>query len=246
MGGLLTTMNDFARYVNLHLAAWPARNDPDHGIVRRATLREMHKPVEAIRLIADARNLAGEPAPYAVGYSYGLICSMNAQGEVSVSHSGGLPGFGSNYRFFPEHGLGVISFANLTYAGTSTVNTKVAAILIEKARLPRRTLPPSDILIQRQKEVARLVQSWDPALAESLVAENFFLDRSREEWITLARETLARAGTITSVGELTPENQLRGTFPLLGERGRVDVYFTLTPEKNPRVQELRLTFVATP
>lgn len=35
-------------------------------------------------------------------------------------------------------------------------------------------------------------------------------------------------------------------FPLVGERGRVDVTFTLTPEKDPRGQELSLTFVAPP
>ena len=51
---------------------------------------------------------------------------------------------------------------------------------------------------------------------------------------------------IKSVGSLVPENQLRGTFPLIGELGRVEVSFTLTPEKNPRVQELQLKFVKNP
>ena len=41
MGGLATTVRDYARYVALHLAAWPPRDDPDDGPVRRSSLREM-------------------------------------------------------------------------------------------------------------------------------------------------------------------------------------------------------------
>lgn len=246
MGGLLTTIRDLARYDRLHLSAWPARNDPDDGLVRRATLREMHQPAVITRVNGDARNFEGKPAPTASGYGYGLGWTMDSTGVVFVAHSGGLPGFGSNHRFYPEHGLAILSFANLTYAGTGAVNARVGALLIEKGGLPRRELPPSAILLARQKQVAALVQTWEPALADAIVAENFFLDRSRGAWSTQAREALASAGTITAVGALVPENQLRGTFPLIGGKGRVDVTFTLTPERDPRVQELRLAFVPAP
>jgi hypothetical protein len=137
----------------------------------------------------------------------------------------------------------VISFANLTYAGTSGVNARVAAILLDKLKLPRRTLPPSPILQLRKQQIAELIQGWDAKLATAIVAGNFFLDRAREDWIQRSRDMLAQAGRIISTGDLVPENQLRGTFPLIGETGRVDVFFTLTPESTPRLQELRLTFV---
>ena len=243
MGGLLTTMRDFARYVAMHLDAWPARNDPDRGFVRRATLREMHQPAMFSGLAAQARSLAGELQPSVSAYGYGLSWGIDSRGVVRVGHSGGLPGFGSNYRFYPDHGVAVISFANLTYAGTGAVNARVGALLIEKAGLPRRTLPASPLLQLRQRQVAELVQTWDPALAEAIVAENFFLDRSREDWQQHAREVLTRLGPVKSIGELVPENQLRGTFPLVGDHGRLDIFFTLTPERDPRLQELRLTFV---
>lgn len=246
MGGLFTTVTDFARYVAFHLSAWPPRNEPDQGVVRRATLREMHQPAVISSLTADARNLAGEAQPFVTGYGFGLRWSMDGANTINVGHSGGLPGFGSNYRFYPEHGFAVISFANLTYAPMGATNGKVGAILIEKAKLPRRTLPPSSVLDERKAQVARLVQTWDPALAGDLVAENFFLDRSRDEWKQRADAVLRQLGRVTSVGSIVPENQLRGAFPLSGENGRVDVFFTLTPEKTPRLQELRLTFVPRP
>jgi len=246
MGGLLTTTPDLARYLKLQLDAWPARNDPESGVALRATLREMQSPAVITRFDAAAKNLAGEIAPQVVGYGYGWRWTRDGSGVTTVGHSGGLPGFGSHHVFFPEHGIAILSFANLTYAGTGAVNSRVAALLIEKAKLPRRTLPPSALLRTRTAQVARLVQTWDESLAAALVAENFFLDRSRAAWRDLAADTLAKAGKITAVGEIVPENQLRGTFALQGEKGRVDVFFTLTPEADPRLQELSLTFVAAP
>jgi hypothetical protein len=203
----------------------------------------MHQPAMFSGLAAQARSLAGELQPSVSAYGYGLSWGIDSRGVVRVGHSGGLPGFGSNYHFYPDHGVAVISFANLTYAGTGAVNARVGALLIEKAGLPRRTLPASPLLQLRQRQVAELVQTWDPALAEAIVAENFFLDRSREDWQQHAREVLTRLGPVKSIGELVPENQLRGTFPLVGDHGRLDIFFTLTPERDPRLQELRLTFV---
>ncbi len=246
MGGLITTLRDFARYAALHLAAWPARNDPESGPVLRATIREMHRPAIFARFDATTRTPAGEPAPAVTAYGFGLRVMFDHAQNLNVGHSGGLPGFGSHWMIFPEHGFGVISFANLTYAGTAPINARVAALVLEKAKLPRRTVPPSPLLARRHHQVAELIQTWEPALADAILAENFFLDRARDDWRRLARETLARAGRIRSTGELTPENQLRGRFALVGETGRINVFFTLTPEREPRVQELRLAFVPTP
>jgi CubicO group peptidase (beta-lactamase class C family) len=243
MGGILTTLDDFAHYVSFHLSVWPPRDDADNGIVRRASVREMHKPAE-IAGVLTTRTVAGEPLPQAVGYAYGLRWAMDGQRTVSLGHGGGLPGFGSYYVFYPEYGFGVISFANLTYAGTSVATIKAGALLVEKAKLPPRQLPVSPTLQARKQQVAELVQNWDAKLADTIVAENFFPDRSRDDWIKLSRETLAKLGAIQSIGEIVPENQLRGTFPIVGENGRVDVFFTLTPEKTAKLQQLRLTFVA--
>ncbi len=243
MGGLLTTLEDFARYAAFHLTAWPPRDEPDRAPVRRATLREMHQPSVVSALVPDAKNSAGELLPLVRGYGFGLSWTMDARRTVRVGHSGGLPGFGSNWLFYPEHGLAIISFANLTYAPMSALNTRLASLLVEKGLLPPRTLPASAILATRQTQVADLLTAWDPKLCDTILAENFFLDRSRTAWMKLAQETLARAGRLTGTAPLVPENQLRGTFALLGETGRIDVFFTLTPEAVPKVQQLRLTYV---
>jgi CubicO group peptidase (beta-lactamase class C family) len=241
MGGLITTMDDFARYVAFHLDAWPARNDPDQGPLRRATLREMHLPHAFAGFSAKATMTDDKtPNPRIGFYGYGLTWARDSRDVVTTGHSGGLPGFGSQYRFAPDHGVGIFAFTNLRYGPVYGPTGKALHMLIERADLGPRPAPVSPILATRQGQVAQLIQSWDVALGNAITAENFFLDRSREDWIVEAREKLEPIGKITSVGPIKAENQLRGTFPLIGERGTLDVTFTLTPERDPKVQEIKI------
>lgn len=242
MGGLITTMDDFARYVAFHLDAWPARSDPERGPVKRASRREMQLP-QAFAGQSTRATLSDmkTPNPNVSFYGYGLVWQRDSRNVVTSGHSGGLPGFGSQYRFAPEHGVGVFAFTNLRYGPVYGPTAKALAMLVERADLGPRPVPVSPILATRHMQVAQLVQSWDAPLAGAIAAENLFLDRSREDWIAHAREKLEPIGRITSVGPIKAENSLRGSFPLVGERGRVDVKFTLTPEREPRVQEITLT-----
>lgn len=246
-GGLITTMDDFARYLAFQLEAWPARDEPEHGPVRRATVREMQKPAVFNSLNAKTMLLDQKTPNPSVGfYGFGLGWSIDSQKIVRISHTGGLPGFGSIYRFAPDFGVGVIAFSNVTYGAVVMPSVVALSTMLEPGRLEPRRLMTSAILEARRSEVADLIWSWDPALGQKILAENFYLDRSRDRWITLSRETLAKLGNVTSIGPMSPDNQLRGFFPIVGENGRVNVAFTLTPERVPKVQELELDFVATP
>jgi CubicO group peptidase (beta-lactamase class C family) len=242
MGGLITTMDDFARYVAFHLDAWPARNGPDGGPLRRASLREMQLPHVFSGFSANATMSDGKtPNPTNSFYGYGLKWERDSRGMVTVGHSGGLPGFGSQYRFAPEYGVGLFAFTNLRYGQVYAPTSRALAMLVERAGLGPRPVAVSPILAARHGQVAQLVQTWDPVLGAAITAENFFLDRSRADWIVFARERLAPIGKITAVGPIKPENRLRGTFPLIGERGTLDVKFTLTPEREPKVQQIEIT-----
>jgi CubicO group peptidase (beta-lactamase class C family) len=244
MGGLITTSDDFARYIAFHLDAWPARSDPERGPLRRASVREMQQPQAFEDLAAKATQLDGKtPNPRVHAYGYGLEWIRDSRGVVISGHGGGLPGFGSQYYFAPSHGVGVFAFSNLRYGPVYGPTARVLVTLVERADLGPPPLAVSPILATRQLQVAQLLQSWDASLGSAIAADNLFLDRSREDWIVHARDSLAPIGKITSVGPLKAENALRGSFPLVGERGTVNVKFTLTPEREPKVQELALTLV---
>ncbi len=244
MGGLITSITDFSKYVSLHLSAWPPRNDPDRGPLKRSSLREMHQ-MNHPRIYTDQERFHAED-PLVRGYGFGLVSMKDQQGFSEVGHNGGLPGFGSSYMFYPEHGIGIMAFSNLTYVGSKvrSANYRVIESLMDQDLFHPRTLPASNILIRRKEEVARMLLEWDPVLEKEIVAENLYLDISREKRMLEAREHIERAGKIISIGPVEAENQLRGSFVIHGNKGRVKVYFTLSPEAKPRVQWITLEFIS--
>ena len=237
MGGLICSIEDFSKYVSLHLDAWPPRNSEETGPMKRSSIREMHQPWRFNNLFSDAKNRMGESCPTVSGYGYGLGWRKDCEGTVRISHSGGLPGFGSEWRIYPEYGVGVISFSNRTYGAPSAANAIALDTLIKMAGLKPRSLPPSEILNQRKNEIAKILQSWDEQHT-NIFAENFFLDLSKEKWNTKAKKIMTEAGNIVSVSQVVPENQLRGSFSMVGVKKTIDVFFTLTPEAGALVQQL--------
>ncbi len=243
MGGLITSIDDFSKYVALHEAAWPPRNDeetdgPTGRPVKRSSIREMQQPWTFSGLSAQAKNSAGQLCPTTSGYGYGLGWSKNCTGQVGVGHSGGLPGFGSQWRILPDYGIGVIAYGNLTYAGLGSVNSAVLDTLVAIGKLQPRRLPVSSILAQRKAELIKLLPDWKSAEQSGIFAENFFPDKSVSIRRKVVQDLYAKVGTIKQVGELIPENQLRGHFLMEGEKANIDVFFTLTPENPALIQQL--------
>ncbi len=173
-------------------------------------------------------------------YAYGLGWSKDCDGKTWVGHSGGLPGFGSNWRMFPDYGIGVVCFANLTYAPTGGINTAVTDTLIKLADLKPRALPVSPILQQRKEQIVKLFPQFNDAEKSGIFAENFFPDNPVDSVKKNATILFEKTGTITKVSALIPENNLRGSFIMEGEKSNIEVFFTLTPEKVPLIQQLEM------
>jgi CubicO group peptidase (beta-lactamase class C family) len=185
----------------------------------------MHRPWNFVGLTADSM---------VSGYGYGLLWQRDSLGRVYVGHNGGLPGFGSNWYMMPEYGLGVILFANVTYAPAFKVNLKVLDQLIVEAGLKPRQLPPSKILKERQNELLKSIPHWE--VKTDVFAKNFFLDRSLDWLKEESTRLFSKVGKIALVGDLIAENQLRGYFIVTGERGDLRIDFGLTPENPSLIQ----------
>jgi CubicO group peptidase (beta-lactamase class C family) len=240
MGGLITSIEDFKKYVGYQLSAWPPRSETTWGPVNRSTLREMQTPQFNFLDYRDT-DWNDEPCASMIGYGYGLSISMNCKRIKRVSHGGALPGYGSGYAFFPDYGIGIMAFGNLTY--TSPVPYEnIERLLFETAGIEPRELPASEILKQRQQQLVSLFQTTDLSLDSEIFAENFFLDRSKKKRIQIIQQVLDQAGTIQHVDQLNPRNQLRGDFDIECQHGNIRVFFTLTPEKDPKIQRLDVSF----
>jgi CubicO group peptidase (beta-lactamase class C family) len=240
MGGMITSVEAFSKYVAFHLSAYPPRNDEETGPVKRSSVREMHQPWRFGSLVADYQFPNGRNCAVTSAYGYGLRIVKDCEGRTMVAHSGGLPGFGSNWRIMPDYGIGVILFANVTYAPTDGVDLLVLDTIVRMAGLKPRKLPPSPILMQRRNELVKLMPDFSAAKVSGIFAENFFLDYFTDSLKKDATTIFNNAGKLIKIGEVVPENQLRGYFIMECEHGNVQVSFTLTPETPALIQEYHI------
>ena len=236
MGGLLTDAGDLGKYVAFHLSAWPARDDPDPGPVRRSSVREMSSLWRPAYL--TARRAGDSVEASASGYGFGLRISSDCRFEHIVGHGGGLPGFGSYMLWLPDYGVGLFAMTNLTYAGAAEPINRALGVLLQTGGLQKRELPPSPFLTEAREQLTKLWTRWDDAEAERLAATNLFLDKPAVQRREEIRKLKEEVGACNSAGPLRAENWLRGQFNLRCEHGIVGVFLTLAPTQPPRVQYL--------
>jgi CubicO group peptidase (beta-lactamase class C family) len=238
MGGMITSIDMFSKYVALHEMAWPERNDAETLPIKRSSLREMHQASKFISLMPNYKYPSGRVLAATDSYTYGLTWIQDALGRKSVGHSGGLPGFGSNWRFLPEYGIGVILFANVTYAPTSGINNAVLDTIIQLAKLRPRVTSISPILQKRKLQLVSMLPNF--STNAYIFAENFFEDYPIETLKKEAAAILKEAGEIISVGEMVAENQMRGYCIIQCQEKKIKLAFTLTPENPGLIQEYHL------
>jgi len=237
MGGMICTIDDFAKYMSFLLSALPERNDDEVGPVKRSSAREMQQPWKFRVISPNYKTHSGELCPRTGSYGFGLTWRMDCHGTIIVTHSGGLPGFGSIHMLMPDHGVGIVAFSNLTYADMGAPASQALDTLVFLADLKKRVLPVSPVLKKTQEQIVKLIPNWSNEY-DGMFAENFFPDISKDHRKKQTDELLAQIGKIVSVGKMKPENLLRGSFDLIGEKGTIDVFFTLTPDAEPKVQWL--------
>jgi len=75
-GGLLTNAHDLGRYVAFQLSAWPPRDDPEEGPVRRASVREMSELWTPANF--TVHQVDGKLTAVEAGYGFGLRVPLRA------------------------------------------------------------------------------------------------------------------------------------------------------------------------
>lgn len=243
MGGLITSIESFSRYVAYHQNAWPAQNNSistlEPKLVKRSSIREMHQPWKFIKLEPNFKYEGGNECALITSYGYGLKWLKDSFGRTFVGHRGGLPGFGSSWLFLPEYGIGIVSFANFTYANTALIDLAILNKIIVEANLQPRKLPQSDILKKAQNDLVSVIPHWQN-IPELLFAQNFFLDRSLNSLQNESKELFSKAGKIVAISEVIPENQLRGHFIIKCENSKLQINFAMTPENPCLIQQYQI------
>ena len=241
MGGMLTSTRDLGRYVAFLMSAWPARDGTDSGPVKRSSLREMQQ-VQRPRPATASVDVNGAGLRLnAGGYGYGLGIRQTCDYRAVVSHTGGLPGFGSEMRWLPDEGVGFISMGSLTYTNAGGVIDQAIAALARTGALTRRQPVPSATLLAAKEDVTSLITRWDDAVADRVAAVNLFMDSDKPHRRAQLDRYREQYGVCRASDGIDAENALRGQWTMQCERGALRVAITLAPTMPPKIQYLNVT-----
>jgi CubicO group peptidase (beta-lactamase class C family) len=249
MGGVFTSVRDLATWVGGFLDAWPPRDDPETGHpLPRASRREMQQPMISFDAGVSFPTADGVAELDGGAYGFGLFIQEHLRWGRIVGHSGGYPGFGSNMRWHPATGLGVIALANGRYAPSSLLSHELLVALLDAEVAAPRRIRPNPATEAAATVVEGLLEHWDDDVADGLVAMNVELDEP------IARRKAFVEGLRSLHGHLAPDpaepvvshSPFHRQWWLRGERGRVRAEILLSPELPPRVQTLNLTSVPEP
>ena len=135
MGGMLTTVRIWP-YVGISFGVAAARRCGAGSHSARVPPRDAASV--ASRPGAVTRDASGRLQMNVGGYAFGLRVWQTCAFQRVVAHGGGLPGYGSQMRWLPEYGIGIIAFGNLRYTGGQRQSTMRSSALARTGALQPR------------------------------------------------------------------------------------------------------------
>jgi CubicO group peptidase (beta-lactamase class C family) len=187
MGGLWTTVDDLARWV-MWLNEANSNTDSQTARLNVASRRDM----QVMHTYAGVTTLDGDKAP--TGYGYGLTMRDDPDLGIVNSHSGGLPGYGSNMRWVAGRSIGVVAMSNTTYAPMAIFTHRVLKMLNAAKLIPAASTSVAPVLQQRSEQLVALINQWDTDQAKKIFADNVHLDESFERRCDAAQKMITESG----------------------------------------------------
>jgi serine-type D-Ala-D-Ala carboxypeptidase/endopeptidase len=242
MGGLVTTANDYAKWIGYLLSAWPARD----GEVKAA------KTIRAMQYGGGLLHARGRPGKEADAcrlsaiYGAGLVAANDCVLGNVLFHGGGFPGYGSHMLLMPEAGVGIFALSNRTYAGPSAPVWDAATALSKSGYFAPRATPTSDTLTAAYGSARRIWAAGGIEGEGQYLAMNFKMDRSEANWRTFVGDLAAKAGKCDDSPAIVASGNLSGRFNWTCAKGKIGGNMLLAPTATPQIQALTLRFVANP
>lgn len=238
MGGVITTAPDYAKWVGFLLSAWPSRDGPETGPVKRATVREMAQGLNFVRIAPRNGGPEGDKCVHATAYGMGMRVTPDCDLGLTLSHGGGYPGYGSFVVLAPELGIAAFGFANRTYQAPA-VPVWQSLWALRKAGVSPRPVPLDPLLGQMQDAARAAYAAGTLAPLEGKLAMNFRMDRSDANWAKEFARIKGLVGDCPTAEPLAPTGNLSTSFRWNCARGKLDGQILLAPTNPPTIQALR-------
>ncbi|MEI7505404.1 MAG: serine hydrolase domain-containing protein [Actinomycetes bacterium] len=225
MGGLWTTVADLSRWV-IWLNEANNNVDSKSGQLSVASRRDM----QIMHIYAGVIALDGEKAPS--GYGYGLMMRDDPTLGIVNSHSGGLPGYGSNMRWLSGRDIGVVAMSNTTYAPMAIFTHRVLKMLHSANLVPETRTAISEVLQQRSEQLVVLLNDWDSQQAQLIFADNVALDESLERRQAAALKVVTEHGPLV-IKSITPSSHIEAVVECVNGK-KIDIL--LGPLRSATIQ----------
>jgi len=240
MGGVQTSAIDYAKWVAYLLSAWPPRDQADSGPAKRGTVRELAQGSNFPRLRQRPGHTGADACRQAAAYGMGMWVAVDCDLGLTLSHSGGYPGYGSHVLLLPDHGVGIFAFANRTYAGPSGAVWDAAVALSKAGFLKDRSAPVGEELASAYRTVGAIYKQGDVAAGRDQLAMNFLMDRDAAGWGRDLASLKKQVGECDTAASVTATSTLSGEFTWRCAHGRVTGSVLLAPTHPPRIQWIQL------
>ena len=235
MGGVETSVSDYARWVTFLLSAWPARDGPEAGPVRRSTVRDIVTGSNFARM-GDRDPRVGAPCRQPSSYAMGWIVTEDCDAGRIVTHGGGYPGYGSIVYLLPDRNAALFAFSNRTYGGSSLPAMRALLALDKAGAFTARATPVSPGLAAAYDAARAVWRTGDINAAR--LGNNVLLDRTADRWAKLVTDLKAEVGECAATEAVKPISAMEGTFAWTCSNGRVQGRVQRTPNKDVEIQAL--------
>lgn len=242
MGGVQTSASDYWKWVAFLLSAWPPRDDPESGPVKRSSVREI--VTGSNFMTTSIRSASISPVPCRVSGTYAMGWRVTDDCDLGrmVSHSGGYPGYGSIVILLPDKNVGIFAFSSKTYGGAGLPAYRALLALNSAGALSGRDLPVSPGLA-RAYEAARAV--WRSAkIGDAPLANNMLMDKDAAAWAKMVEGVKSEVGTCATTEPVKPVSAMEGKFSWACSHGRVDGRVQRAPTHELLIQALEFSSAA--
>jgi hypothetical protein len=156
-------------------------------------------------------------------------------GDV-ITHSGGVPGYGSNMRWVRGRRTAVIALANSTYAPVTELTAQILDLIYKQGFIPDASPLAGEHVTSVAEPLVALVNEWDDSKADGLFADNVQLDEAY-----VRRRVTAESFRPITLDRVEVESEASGKAHCTDANGqRVEVSFSLAPIHPPRIQDYEL------
>ncbi len=233
-GGLWSTVTDLALWLEF-LRAGDDSPSAWESVLSTKSRRQLSLPYASYDSRPFESSITGHTLENRGWYGFGLVRSVLA-GMQTLTHSGGIPGYGSHMRVDVESGYGVVAFGNATYCPVWTPCAD--ALLHIVSLLGKGHTVDTALVVAAGQRLADYILSGAASEPNDLFTYNFRLDNPAEPLTATVRSTIAELGSGVRATRVNCRSGYQGEISFAGALGERQLSFQLGPHLPARIQKV--------